>query len=130
MIKYSKIVSKILGTLMFFIVFFSVLFYNNNFPPSFTLLFERALLAFMTAAIVWFWTMIACDFLFKGIIEEIEDYGIEGILEGGILQRFQMLRAKFMPGGEYMPFVKVKVEKSKEKDSEKNKKREEKEMKE
>ncbi|MCX7727670.1 MAG: hypothetical protein N2053_12590 [Chitinispirillaceae bacterium] len=108
MIKYSKIVAKMVGGLMFFGIFFSVLFYYN-FPPTFNLFFEKLLLAIIGAVIVGFWVMVAFDFLLKLILEDMDDCGVEGLLEGGIFQRFQLLRRQFMPGGEYMPFVKVRV---------------------
>lgn len=57
----------------------------------------------------WFVGFIISDIILKGILADFdgENDAMENLIEGGILQRFQMMREEFVPGGEEMPFVNV-----------------------
>jgi hypothetical protein len=96
---------KAFGLIVFFIVAISQMARSDiwMFPD-----YLMALIGAFAAGVVgWFIGTIVCDILLKGIIADFGDDRIEGMVEGGMVQRLQILKEQLVPGGAEMPFTNV-----------------------
>jgi hypothetical protein len=59
----------------------------------------------------WFVGTVICDILLKGICADIGEGDADILVEGGMLQRFQMMNEQLAPGGTEMPFANMAPEK-------------------
>lgn len=83
---------------------------------DYQLVVRACIIAAGSGIVSWFIGFIISDIIIKGIITDLdgENDAMENLIEGGILQRFQMMKQQLVPGGEEMPFVEItRVEKSK-----------------
>ncbi|MBN1309120.1 MAG: hypothetical protein JXA18_14445 [Chitinispirillaceae bacterium] len=113
MIYWIKRGGRLFGTALFFAVLFSMLLRADalSVRQGTTALF----CALLAGSIGWFIGTVVCDILLKGICADLGDGGAERLVEGGILQRFQMMHEQLTPGGEEMPFVEKQPARSRRK---------------
>lgn len=102
MMYWIKRGARILAGGVFFSVFIAMLLRS----PVFELenLVVAAAYAFFAGITCWFIGIVISDIVIKGIITDIGDAGIEGIIEGGMMQRIQTLQEQLVPGGRELPF--------------------------
>jgi hypothetical protein len=113
MIYWIKKGGRLIGIAVFFTVFFIVLFQSDMSPVA--NLLRAFTIALISGALCWFIGVVICDILLKGVVTDLDKAGPENLLEGGLLQRFEMMQERLAPGGEEMPFVdSIPAEKKKE----------------
>jgi len=98
---------RMFGGVVFFGVLISLLAGARTIDNA--LLLRALSIALASGIGSWFVGFIISDIVLKGILADFdgENEAMENLLEGGILQRFQMMKEEFVPGGEEMPFVNV-----------------------
>ena len=98
---------KMFGGVVFFGVLISLLAGAQVIDTA--LVIRAFSIALVAGIMSWFIGFIISDIVLKGILADFngEDEAMENMLEGGILQRFQMMKDEFVPGGEEMPFAEV-----------------------
>ena len=104
MIYWIKRGGRLFGTALFFVVLINMMMQPNALSVRNGT--TALLYALLAGSIGWFIGTIVCDILLKGICTDLGDGGAERLVEGGILQRLQMMYGRLTPGGEEMPFVK------------------------
>lgn len=101
------------GRLFGGIVFFTVLIGLMIRPDIWR--FPHWIIAFGCSAacglIGWLIGIVSCDILFKGICADIGIGDVDAMVEGGLIQRIQMMNKQLIPGGTEMPFAGVAPEK-------------------
>ncbi|MBN1578433.1 MAG: hypothetical protein JW913_17865 [Chitinispirillaceae bacterium] len=104
MIYWIKRGGRLFGATVFFAVLISMMLRPDmlSLRNSITAL----ACALLTGSIGWFIGTVVCDILLKGVCADLGDGGAESLVEGGILQRLQMMNEQMAPGGEEMPFEK------------------------
>lgn len=112
MIYWIKKGGRLIGITVFFSVFFTIIVQSDM---SLTSSVVRAFfVASVSGIICWFIGVIVCDILLKGVVTDMDQPGTENLLEGGLLQRVQMMYERGVPGGEDMPFEDSKPAEKKE----------------
>lgn len=107
MIYWIKRGGRLFGWAVFYGVLIGLLVRAELYDSVFL---GRVLLIAIGAGIVsWFTGIVICDIILKGILTDIdgENDAMENLIEGGILQRFQIMKEQSVPGGEEMPFTDV-----------------------
>ena len=102
MIQLIRRGARIFGGGVFFIVFIGMLLRHDAF--EFNHLIPALVYAFISGISCWFVGIVISDIVVKGVITDLDDIGVTGLLEGGLLQRVQTLQERLVPGGEELPF--------------------------
>ena len=102
MIYWIKRGRRIFGSTVFFAVLIGMMIRGETWRyPQFMTAF---LIALSAGAIGWFIGAIVCDIVLKGICADIGDSDPDTLVEGGMVQRLQMMKEEYVPGGAEMPF--------------------------
>jgi hypothetical protein len=107
MMYWIKRGSGLFGWAVFYGVLIGLLIRTETYD---TVFLRRAVLITLGAGILsWFTGIIICDIILKGVLTDLdgENDAMENLIEGGILQRFQIMKEQSVPGGEEMPFTNV-----------------------
>ncbi len=106
MIYWIKRGGRLFGSAVFFMVLIGMLAQPGSLQMS---RFITALVVALVSGIIcWFIGIIISDIILKGIITDLGDTGIDGMLEGGLVQRFKLMHERLVPGGAEMPFADMK----------------------
>ena len=111
MMYWIKRGARLLGIGVFFLVLTGMLVRQNAFELQSMMMAVGY--AFFSGIACWFLGIVVSDIIIKGIITDIGDTGVDGLLEGGLLQRFHMMREQLVPGGSEVPFSGPVTEKKK-----------------
>lgn len=93
----------IFGGGVFFLVLIGMLVRSRSFELQY--LIAAVACAFLSGVTGWFIGIVISDIVIKGMLTDIGDTGVEGMIEGGLLQRFQMMQEQLVPGGSEVPFT-------------------------